>query len=151
MAHQAWRIESRAAAILLAMAAAVPAPAWSQLVGPTLPRVIEPRNCPEPDPNSDEIVVCGRGNDENSPYRIPRELRERRNQIEDRNMSWDARNRDMEAMERFSSANVGPSGMSQNSRRQDCEWRAARQEAQGRQPDCGRRSQPDRPTDWQRR
>lgn len=124
-------------------------PGWGQTVGPPLPRVVTQERCPEPTPGSDEIVVCGRSNEEDSPYRIPRALRDR-GPIGDREMSWDARTRDMEALERFSSQNVGPSGMSQHSRQVDCEWRAARQLAQGRQPDCGRRSQPDEATDWQR-
>jgi hypothetical protein len=134
----------------LQAAAAQPATApRPSLVGPVVPRpTVTRRQCENPDPSAEELLVCGQRSD-NSPYRIPNELR---NQgiVEDRDMSWDARTRDMEAVERFSSANVGPSGMSQNSRRRDCEWRAARQVAQGRQPDCGSRSRPDSDTDWQR-
>lgn len=128
-------------------------PAQPTLMGPIVPRARSQRTCEQPDPDSqgsDEIVVCGQDS-ENSPYRIPRALRQRQNQIEDSGMSWDARTRDMEAMERFSSQNVGPSGISQRSRQIDCEYRVARQIAQGRQPDCGARSRRDQPTDWQRR
>lgn len=126
-----------------------PAPEQPTLMGPVVPRpVVTQRQCEEPDPNSEEMLVCGQRGD-NSPYRIPRELR---NQgiVEDSEMSWDARTRDMEAVERFSSANVGPSGMTQNARQRDCEWRAARQIAQGRQPDCGRRDRRDTGRDWER-
>jgi hypothetical protein len=138
-------------ALGLQSAAAQPSQPAPALMGPVVPRPrTTRRQCEEPDPNADqsEIVVCGERSDD-SPYRIPRGLRDQ-GLIEDRDMSWDARTRDMEAVERFSSQTVGPAGMSQRSRQVDCEWRAARQIAQGRQPDCGRRSQPDSDTDWQR-
>lgn len=139
------------ARLLALVIVAAPAGLTAQVVGPVLPRATPaPQRCQEQPADSEEIVVCGQ-NSEDSPYRIPRALRQRQNQIEDSAMSWDARTRDMEAMERFSSANVGPSGMSQNARQRDCAWRVARQVAQGRQPDCGRRDRPDEATDWQRR
>jgi hypothetical protein len=75
---------------LLAFTAAV-AGAQPQ-VGPVLPRVTEKPDCKERQ-NDEEIVVCGERYDEDSPYRIPRELRNR-GPVEDRHQSWDARVRD---------------------------------------------------------
>ncbi len=131
---------------LLAFTAAA---AGAQQIGPIVPQVQKP-GCAEQPANDEEIVVCGERYDENSPYRIPRELRDR-GPVEDRQMSWDARVRDMESLDRFSSQTVGQFGYLQRSRQVDCEWRAARQERQGRQPDCTRSIVPDKPTDWQRR
>lgn len=143
-----WRV----AAIAFGLWGSASVAAQPQTMGPVLPRVVPERRCPEPDPNapSDEIVVCGERTTDDSPYRIPRALRDS-GPVRDQDASWDARTRDMESLERFSSQNVGPSGMTQRSRQVDCEWRAARQLAQGRQPDCTRRTVPDSPTDWQRR
>jgi hypothetical protein len=118
-------------------------------VGPVLPRVTQKPDCKEQQ-NDEEIVVCGERYDEDSPYRIPRELRDR-GPIEDRHQSWDARVRDLESVDQYSSQTVGPFGYLQRSRQMNCEWLAERQIAQGRQPDCTRKPRPNEPTDWQRR
>jgi hypothetical protein len=124
--------------------------AGAQQIGPIVPPITQKPKCAERPADDEEIVVCGERYDEDSPYRIPRELRDR-GPVEDRQMSWDARVRDMESVDRYSSQTVGQFGYLQHSRQVDCEWRAARQERQGRQPDCTRRVVPDKPTDWQRR
>jgi hypothetical protein len=118
-------------------------------LGPPAPITAKP-DCPPPDPNSEEIVVCGERYDEDSPYRIPRELRDR-GPVDDRQQSWDARVRDMESVDQYSSQTVGPWGYLQSSRQRNCEWLADRQLAQGRQPDCTRKPRPNEATDWQRR
>ncbi len=109
-----------------------------------------PPECGESDPDAEEIVVCGERYDEDSPYRIPRELRDR-GPVDDRHQSWDARVRDLESVEQYSSQTVGPFGYLQNSRQRNCEWLAERQLSQGRQPDCTRKPRPSEGTDWQRR
>jgi hypothetical protein len=139
---------------LLAALALLPlshAAAGAQQVGPPAPPPASPqRECGENPADDGEIVVCGRRYDEDSPYRIPRELRGR-GQIEQRHQSWDARVRDLESLDQYSSQTVGQFGYLQNAQQRDCEYRAARQQAQGRQIDCTRRVRPDEPTDWQRR
>lgn len=132
---------TKAVMLGVGLAAIVAAPLSAQTYGPPPPppRPAQNQNCTTPE-NPDELVVCGQRQappDENSPYRIPRELRQQR-QIDDEHVSWDTRTRDLEAAERFSSQNVGASGMSQHSRQVDCQWRVARQEARGERPDCGR-------------
>jgi len=124
--------------------------AGAQQIGPIVPQTANPKPCAQAPADDEEIVVCGERYDEDSPYRIPRELRER-GQIADRDASWDARVRDLESIDRYSSQTVGPFGYLQNSQQRDCEYRAARQQAQGRQMDCTRKVRPDEPTDWQRR
>ena len=104
---------------------------------PPMPAVTARGPCPTHSPGSDEIVVCGRGEDDGR-YRIPPELRDRGAHA-DRNASWAARTRDEGSLERFGSQSVGPGGWTEGSRQIDCEWRAARQEAQGQRPDCTRR------------
>jgi hypothetical protein len=127
--------------------------AIAQPAQPQGPLVLLPRVTPEPgcevSADPDEVVVCGESS-ENSPFRIPEQFRSQPSH-DDADASWDARTRDQEALERFSSQNVGPSGLSQHSRQTHCQWLAARQEAQGRRPDCGLRPRRDAPTDWQRR
>ncbi|MFN3727582.1 MAG: hypothetical protein ACK4SZ_14910 [Allosphingosinicella sp.] len=115
---------------------AAPAPSAPEVAGPPLPRIVQRQRCQQSD-DPDEVVVCGQ-NHENSPYRIPRELRDT-GEINDEHASFDAQTRDLEALERFSSQNIGHQGIAQHSRQVDCEWRAARQVAAGRRPDCGRR------------
>jgi hypothetical protein len=134
---------------ILPFLAAGPCATAQPVVGPPAPITAKP-DCPPPDPGSEEIVVCGERYDEDSPYRIPRELRDR-GPVEDQHQSWDARVRDLESVDRYSGQTVGPFGYLQNSRQRDCEWRAERQMAQGRQPDCTRRIRPNEATDWQRR
>jgi hypothetical protein len=121
------------------------------VVGPPAPVKPKP-DCKPSDPDSEEIVVCGEREryDEDSPYRIPRELRNR-GPVDDRQQSWDARVRDLESANQWSSQTVGPFGYMQRSRQQNCEWLAERQVAQGRQPDCTRKPRPNDPADWQRR
>jgi len=114
---------------------AAPAPAAPEVAGPPLPRIVQRQRCQASD-DPDEVVVCGQ-NQENSPYRIPRELRDT-GEVTDENASFDAQTRDLESLERFSGQNVGHQGIAQRSRQVDCEWRAARQVAAGRRPDCGR-------------
>jgi hypothetical protein len=121
------------------------------VVGPPAPVKPKP-DCKPSDPDSEEIVVCGEREryDEDSPYRIPRELRNR-GPVDDRQQSWDARVRDLESANQWSSQTVGPFGYMQRSRQQNCEWLAERQVSQGRQPDCTRKPRPNDPADWQRR
>ena len=118
--------------------------------GPPVPpaRVTPERDCRSSD-DPDEIVVCGESS-ENSPYRIPQEFRNQRSD-EDRHASWTARVQDEESVARFDDQVTGGGGYLRNSLQRDCQWRAARQEAQGRRPDCTRRVRPDEATDWQRR
>jgi hypothetical protein len=118
--------------------------------GPLAPQITEKPKCGEQPADSDEIVVCGERYDEDSPYRIPRELRNR-GQIDQRDQSWDARVRDLESLDQYGSQTSGPFGYLQNSRQRDCEYRADRQQAQGRQIDCTRKLRPNDPADWQRR
>lgn len=141
----------RQAAIACAFLMIAPTHLAAQAPGPSLPRFTAEPTCPaEGAADSEEIVVCGRRNEEDSPYRVPRELRDA-GPIEDRHAAWGARVRDEQSLGRFSDQTVGPFGYLQRSRQMDCEWRAARQIAQGRQPDCTMRVGPDQPTDWQRR
>ena len=120
---------------LSALLSATGQPGAAEVAGPPVPPIVQRQRCEQSD-DPDEVVVCGQNHDE-SPYRIPRELRQTR-EVDDEHVSWDTRVRDMEALERFSSQNVGRSGMSQHSREVDCEWRVARQELRGERPDCGR-------------
>jgi hypothetical protein len=135
-----------AVSLLIAAPAALAQP---PLVGPPAPTAPKPKCVPSA-PDAEEIVVCGERYDEDSPYRIPRELRER-GQIDQQDQSWDARVRDLESLDQYGSQTVGPFGYMQNSRQRDCEYRADRQRAQGRQIDCTRKLRPDDPADWQRR
>ena len=114
-------------------------PAFAQEVaGPPVPPIVQPRQCQPSEPGADEVVVCGRREGDDSPFRIPRQLRDQgQAELEDEHVSWDTQVRNMESLERFSNQNT-PGGMSQHSRQVDCEWRAARQAAAGRRPDCGR-------------
>lgn len=96
------------------------------------------------------MVVTGERYDEDSPYRIPREFRNERSD-DNRHASWTARINDEEAVGRFGDQFSGPGGYLAGSRQRDCQWRAERQEQQGRRPDCGRRDRPDSPDDWRRR
>ena len=125
-----------AAQPLVAQTAPPPAPLESGVAGPPVPRIVQRQRCQQSD-DPDEVVVCGQDH-ENSPYRIPRDLRDT-GEVRDEHASFDAQTRDLEALDRFSSQNIGHSGLSQHSRQVDCEWRAARQVAAGRRPDCGRR------------
>jgi len=126
-------------------------------IGPPVPvtRAAPVRECrdepAEGEPaEGEEIVVCGERYDENSPYRVPQQFRDQPSD-DDAHASWDARWRDEEALGRFSDQMTGGSGYLQRSQQQRCEWLAARQQAQGRRPDCGRKPRPDAATDWQRR
>jgi hypothetical protein len=111
-------------------------PATPEIAGPPLPRIVQQQRCQQSD-DPDEVVVCGQDH-ENSPYRIPRELRDT-GEVRDEHASFDAQTRDLETLERFSGQNIGHQGMAQHPRQVECEWRAARQVAAGRRPDCGRR------------
>ncbi len=97
-----------------------------------------------------DLVVTGERYDENSPYRVPMQFRNQRSD-DDRDASWTSRVNDEEAVQRFGSQTVGQSGWLQGSRQRECEWRAERQMAQGRRPDCGARSRPNSDDDWRRR
>ena len=127
----------------------VPAAQAQPVVGPPAPITPKPE-CKPSKPGDEEIVVCGERYDPDSPYRIPRELRNR-GPVDDRQMSWDARVRDLDSVTQYGSQTVGPFGYMQRSRQQNCEWLAERQIAQGRQPDCTRKPRPNDPADWQRR
>jgi hypothetical protein len=124
--------------------------AAAQTVGPPAPQITEKPRCEPSGDDDEEIVVCGERYDENSPYRIPRQFRDREPEIADRDASFAARQRDMNSVEQYSSQTIGSGGWTQQSRQRECEWRADRQRAQGRQPDCTRRVRPDEATDWQR-
>jgi len=104
--------------------------------------------CPEQE--GEDIVVCGQGYDENSPFRVPRQFRDQRSD-DDRHASWEARQRDEQMVGSFSGQALGPSGYLQAARARDCGWRAERQSLQGRRPDCGRQHRSDDVADWQRR
>ena len=122
-----------------ALAAAAPASAQAPL-DLSQPRVVPDGRC-RPTPESpDEIVVCGRP-DEDSRYRIPPALRDS-GTIEDRNAAWTATQRDQASLERFGDQMIGPAGAFQHQRQIECEWRAARQQARGERPDCTRSELP---------
>jgi hypothetical protein len=123
-------------------------PAAGQIVGPPLPRITPQPGCKQTPAGADEIVVCGEGG-EDSPLRIPREFRNRET-FEDRHASRSSRVWDENSLDRFSSQTSGPFGYLQYSRQLGCQGLAARQEAQGRRPDCGAKARPDEATDWQR-
>lgn len=129
----------------LFVAALQPAMVGPQIV--TTPRA--PRDCGQ-QVEGEDIVVCGQGDRENSPYRIPQQFRDLRSD-DDAHASWDARWRDEEALGRYSDQTVGPFGYLQRGRQLYCEWLAERQTGQNRRPDCGRKPRPDDPSDWQRR
>ena len=63
--------------------------------------------CPEQE--GEDVVVCGRPYDENSPFRVPRQFRGQRSD-DDRHASWEARWRDEQILGAFSGQTVGPSG-----------------------------------------
>ena len=146
-----------AALALLAQPAVVGPPAPAQ-IGPPAPAPVRPRpaegvqeGAEEEQPGEDgEMVVTGERYDENSPYRVPMQFRNQRSD-DDRDASWTSRVNDEEAVQRFGSQTVGQSGWLQGSRQRECEWRAERQMAQGRRPDCGARSRPNSDDDWRRR
>lgn len=119
-------------------------------VGPPVPPPPRPRASEDPPGEEGEIVVRGERYDENSPYRVPQQFRNQRSD-EDRHSSWTSRVNDEEAAARFGDQTVGPGGWLQGSRQRECQWRAERQIAQGRRPDCGARSRPDAPDDRERR
>ncbi|MGZ8361682.1 MAG: hypothetical protein ACXWUX_14280 [Allosphingosinicella sp.] len=130
----------------LLLQASLPAP----VLAPA--RVVPPprreQACPEQD--GEDVVVCGRRYDENSPFRIPPQFRGQRSD-DDRHASWEARWRDEQILGSFSGQTLGPSGYLQRARERDCGWRTERQVAQGRRPDCGRQHRPDDVSDWERR
>lgn len=125
---------------LVAAAVWVAAPLGAQPVGPATPAPAPQRDC-EGDPNSrTDIVVCGRRRGE-SPYRLPRQFRER---PEEGGTSTGVHARDAIVTERYGSQAVGPGGAFQRSRQTDCEWRAERQRLRGEQIDCSRSVRPPR-------
>jgi len=147
-----------AAALLLLAQPAVVGPPAPAMVGPPAPAgvgapppPVQPRpEGEEPPEEEGEMVVRGERYDENSPYRVPQQFRNQRSD-EDRDASWTARINDEEAMGRFDNQTVGQGGGLRALRQQECQWRAERQQAQGRRPDCGVRSRPNRADDWERR
>jgi len=143
-------IDSQALRFTIGLLVLAAQPAAEQQIGPPAPKIVQEPGCEDEPADGDEIVVCGRADDEDSPYRLPREFRDLPSH-DDRDASHAARQRDLDALDQYGSQTVGPSGALQRSRQTDCEWRAARQEAQGRRPDCTRRNRPDEATDWQRR
>lgn len=112
-------------------------PAVGQELDPLLPRVTASPPCERS--SSSEIVVCGRRQGD-SPYRIPKELRE--DLPRQREQSFSARMRDSEQVSRLEERSVGAFGFLQHSRKIDCEWRAARQEIQGQLPNCSLQIRP---------
>ena len=113
-----------------------------------VPRPTRQRICPEQ--QDEDVVVCARPYDENSPFRLPQQFRAQRSD-DDRHASWEARWRDEQIIGGYSGQTLGPSGYLLNARERDCDWRSERQVLQGRRPDCGRRHRPDDAEDWQRR
>lgn len=146
-----------AASLFLDQPAVVGPPAPPQ-IGPPAPAPARPRTSDAaeegaedaPPGESEEMVVTGERYDENSPYRVPMQFRNQRSD-DDRDASWSARINDEEAMARFDNQTVGQGGGMRALRQQECQWRAERQQAQGRRPDCGARSRPNRADDWERR
>lgn len=117
-------------------------------VDPRIQIVPPQRDC-APGSSPDEIVVCGdRGED--SPYRIAPEFRDIPSG-DDRHVSRSTRVWDQDVAAGYEDQVSGPFAYMRYSRAQDCQWRVARQELQGRRPDCRARIRPDSPTDWQRR
>lgn len=113
-------------------------PLAAQTIGPATPAPAPQRDC-EGDPRSrTEVVVCGRRRGE-SPFRLPREFRER---ADEGGSSWSAQTRDAIETGRYESQTVGPGGAAQRSRQTDCEWRAERQRLRGEQIDCTRSVRP---------
>jgi hypothetical protein len=135
--------------VLVPAALAAAQPGLGQSAPAALPRLIDRAHCAPSSAPGNEVVVCGRRS-ENDRYRIPVGLRDD-GPIDARSESSVARQREEGSLERFGAQTVGPGGYLQHSRQIDCEWRAARQELQGRQPDCTVRIGPDAPGDWQRR
>ena len=138
---RALRLIPVPAALAAANPVAQPAPL-------ALPRMIVVVRCVPSSATDNEVTVCGR-RDGDVRYRIPAELRDN-GRIDARNESRVAAEREERSLERFGAQTVGPGGLFQYSRQIDCEWRAARQTLQGRQPDCTVRVGPDEPGDWQR-
>ena len=134
--------------VLVALLAAQP-PA---VIGPPVPppRPTRQQDCSDQPGPDGEMVVCGERYDENSPYRIPREFRGERSD-DDVNSSWAARVNDEEAIGRFGDGFSASTSAQAAQRQRDCKYRADRQIAQGRRPDCGARSRRDSPDDYRRR
>ncbi len=113
-------------------------PLAAQTIGPSTPSPAPQRDC-EGDPSSrTEVVVCGRRRGE-SPYRLPRDFRERPDEA---GTSWGAQARDAIETDRYENQTVGPGGALQRSRQTDCQWRAERQQLQGEQVNCSRSVRP---------
>jgi hypothetical protein len=133
-----------------ALAALTVAPAGvGQAAPPALLHIVDEGRCAPSSGTDDEVVVCGRRRTPDR-YRIPEQLRDR-GPIDARSESPVAARREADSLDRFGAQMIGPGGYLQHSRQVDCEWRAARQALQGRQPDCTVRVGPDEPGDWQRR
>jgi hypothetical protein len=132
----------------IALALAHPGIAQTEPASP--PRILDGLDCQFSSPSDSEVVVCGRRSPNGNRYRIPAELRDN-GPVDARNESPVAQRREQDSLDRFGAQTVGPGGYLQHSRQVDCDWRAARQELQGRQPDCTVRINPDAPSDWQRR
>jgi hypothetical protein len=140
----------RALRLLIAPAfLAIAQPGVGQSSPMVFPHVIDDARCAPSSAADNDVTVCGRRR-ETDRYRVPIELRDNR-PIDARNESPVAAQREERSLDRFSAQTVGPGGYLQHSRQIDCEWRAARQTLQGRQPDCTVRIGPDEPTDWRRR
>ena len=135
--------------VLASAALALPQPGAGQTAPGRLPSLLDRTHCDPSSAADSAIVVCGRRSGNDSPYRIPTELRDT-GPIDARHESRVAAQREEGSLDRFGAQTVGPGGSLQHSRQVDCEWRAARQALQGRQADCTVRIGPDQPDDWQR-
>ena len=116
-----------ASALLLALLPFADPAASSPLA---LPRITDTLPCSGP---AEEIVVCGR-RPRTERYRIPVELRERPLTAQD--YAWATRARDEREAGRYEDQVSGPGAAYNRSRQVDCQWRAERQQLNGRQVDC---------------
>ena len=128
---------------------AIAQPSLAQGAPTDFAHVLNSLRCAAPSGTEAEITICGRRR-ENERFRVPTELRNT-GPIDARNQSPVAARREEGSLDRFGAQTVGPGGYLQHSRQIDCEWRAARQTLQGRQPDCTVHIGPDEASDWQRR
>lgn len=133
---------------MVALALCVPAPLGSRAMGPHLPAPGSDPDCGQSAADPDAVIVCGRSN-RGERYRIPEHLRGT-GTIDSARASRVANERDARSREDYSAQTTGPFGGRHRARQLGCEWRVARQESQGRQPDCTKKARKDDAADWER-